>query len=112
MKWRIYYGDGSTYSNKDGKPFDAPPDNVQAIVFADRDHGRIINAMRDFYWWMGDEWYGGDLFGLFDHLRQPGPRKVLFARSIPNEQYQEIIKTALADPDFPPKSANAPGERF
>lgn len=109
MKWRIYYGDGSTY---DGDPFLAPPDNVQCVVIADPDHGRILRAMKDFYWWIGDEWYGGDLFGLFDYLRQPGPKKVIFARSLSDRQYQATIKAALADPDFLPKSAMAPGERF
>jgi hypothetical protein len=114
LLWRIYYGDGSTYSNEDGSPFAAPPDNVQAVVYVDKEHGRIINAMRDFYWWVEaeNEWWGGDLFGVWDYLRQPGPKKVIFARSVNHAQYNAVIKEALATPDFPPKSAIAPGERF
>ena len=115
MRWRIFYGDGSTYSNEDGSPFDAPTRNVQAVVYADKLHGRVINAMRDFYWWVEaeGEWYGGDRDGMDDYLFDlPGPKKVLRARSLNHEQYNAVIKAALDDPDFPPKSAKAPGERF
>lgn len=106
--FRIYYADGSTY---DGDPFVAPPDGVICIVKLDQDNGRFLVAQRDYYWFDG-EWFGGDLFGLFDHLRQPGPRKVVFGRFVTNRVYQKVIGKALADPDFPPKSARHPEEIY
>lgn len=117
MRWKIYYGDGSTYSDLDGSPFDASPDNVQVIVMKDEKHGRLLVGKCDMYWWVEEEgeWFGlmdrlG--YGLFDYLRQPGPKKVIFGRTTSNEAYDAVIKAAIADPDFPPKSAKAPGEEF
>lgn len=34
LGWRLWYGDGSTYSNRDGSWADAPADNVQALELA------------------------------------------------------------------------------
>ena len=115
--WKIFYGDGSTYSNLDGSPYDAPSDNVQAIVIRDPTIGRGIVAKCDLYWWVESEqqWFGlmdklG--YGLFDYLRQPGPKKVIFGRTVSNADYDAAIKAAIADPDFPPKSARHPTENF
>ena len=45
LAWRIYYGDGSTFSSADGAPSDAPSTNVQAIALeADPTIGRRISA--------------------------------------------------------------------
>jgi hypothetical protein len=86
MKWRIYYGDGSLYSDGDGSPFDAPGRDVQAIAVEDAQVGRTIHSRRDFYWWSSIGWWGGDLFGLYDYLLTPGPRKVIFGRSLPGRR--------------------------
>lgn len=109
--WRIYYGDGSEVSELD--PYEVPGLNVQVIVQADEDVGRYVLHGHDFYWWMPDEsqWFGGDVFGLWDYLAQPGPRKVIFARSLSNVEYKRILNRALTDPNFAPKTASLPGER-
>lgn len=117
LEWRIYYGDRTTYSSEDGSPFDAPPDNVQAIVFVDPTVGRGIVAKRSIYYWVPEEGQWSGLmdqlgYGLFDYLRQPGARKVIFGRTISNAAYDAVIRQAVTDPDFPVKSANLPGEEF
>lgn len=104
MNWRIYYGDGSTY---DGEPFAAPSLNVQAIAQLDDEVGRHVIAGFDFYWYepSEDKWWGGEAFGLWDYLSRPGVRKVIFARTLLNEDYRAVFKRACEDPDFPVKSA-------
>lgn len=99
MRWRIYYGDTSIYSDASGDPYDAPPDNVQAIASeAACERGFTLCHSKDFYWWTeSDGWYGGDLFGLWDWLRQPGPKKVIFARSIPTDEFKAILARAGAE---------------
>lgn len=111
MRWRVYYDDGSTYSDEDGPVALTPALGVQVIVKRDTadpidNVGRRVLDRADFYWWSDqqDEWYGGDSFGLWDYLQRPGWKKVLFGRSIPTERFTEIRKRALDDPEFPPYS--------
>jgi len=106
VDWRIYYGDGSTYDSS-GSPFDAPALDVQAIIIRVNDpansYGRGLVARFDYYWWVPEsqEWFGGDLFGLFDYLTNTlGPKRVLFGRTIGNAEHQDIITRALADKEL------------
>lgn len=98
--WLIYYDDGSVWG---GSVPDAPPLGVQAIVQATDDpnvgSGRILIRRFDFYWWDGAEWFGSDLFGLFDYLQRPGYKKVIFGRTIATAAHQAIVDRALAEWD-------------
>jgi hypothetical protein len=104
MRWKVYYGDGSTFSDKDGPPSQAPTLNVQIIIVRDDDPnsqlGRYPVHRFDYYWWDDPEWFGGDLFGLFDYLSRPGDKRVLFGRTISNADHQAIVDAALADTDL------------
>lgn len=111
-RWKIYYSDGSTFSDKDGDPFNAPGRGVQMIVHEHSEVGRHLLGREDNYWWSGSRWFGGDLFGLYDYLQEPGPKKVIFGRVIDNESFKRITQAALNDPEFPPKSAKLQGERY
>jgi len=110
LLWRIYYGDGSTFSNEDGDVSQAPALDVQAIVVRHPRVGRIIVTMAHYYWYEDGEWQGGmDLFGLFDFLMRSG--LVKFGRTVSNEEFEAAFQKALNDPDFPPKFGRLPGER-
>lgn len=105
IAWKIYYDDGSTYSNLDGSMDSAPKLGVQVIVYVDSEVGRVVLSMRDYYWLAAYGWDGGDLFGLFDYLSSSGLKLILFGRAVRTPRYRQILAQALADPDFPPKSA-------
>jgi hypothetical protein len=111
MRWIIYYGDGTEYSNQDGSVFDAPARNVQVIAQEDPDTGQTFARSSDYYWWTDAGWHSGDWFGLFDYLVEPGPKKVLFGRTIGNREYEAILQKALNNTYLPPKSAWRPNER-
>jgi len=103
--WRIYYGDGSTYSDDDGDVFDAPALDVQAIAFrtSEPDHktGHMPVFRFDYYWWEPNgDWYGGDLFGLYDYLTRPGPKKVVFGRTVSNTAHQACVDAACNSREF------------
>lgn len=105
MEWRVYYDDGSTFDSDDGSVQDVPALGVQAVVCHDRcpdsATGRMVAHRFDFYWYEGPEWFGGDLFGLFDYLVRPGMKKVVFGRSMAvTSEHQRIIDRACGDPDF------------
>lgn len=110
-EWRIYYSDGSTFDSLDGAPESAPPFSVQAIVQKDRVFGRRILRMVDYFAFSPKEQRWLDLFDasavIVRSLRDPG----LIIKSgeyINERQYEEILKKATNDPDFPGK---APRER-
>ena len=118
MRWKIYIGDGSTFSDQDGSPYDAPGRNVQGIVEADQDHGRHLisggnfGRRDDYFWWDADieRWCCGDTFGLWDYLATPGSKKVVFGRSIGNVAFKAIYEHMKTDQDFPPKTGWRKGE--
>lgn len=114
MQWRVYYTGGATFSDGDGAPFDAPAVGVQVIVQKEPEIGRYLLAQRDFYWWDAERqfWFGGDQAGFYQYLFQPGPKKVLFGAFVSNAEYQEWIRQAHQDKDFPVKSARHPTEVF
>lgn len=108
--WRIYYDDGSTFSSNDGPPEDAPALGVICIAQPDPEVGRHIVSGFDYYWFTY-EWWGGDLFGLFDYLITPGHKTVKFGRTVSNTDFSEIVNRAKTDSGLPEKSARRRNER-
>lgn len=115
MRWKIFYDNGSTFTDVDGKPFDAPKRGVIAITVQDGEHGRALCRDNDFYIWNvydGNElWQGVDWFGLWDYLVDPGVKIVLFGRTIGNKEYRNLINKVVNDPYLPNKTGWAQGER-
>lgn len=107
LRWKIRYSGQPPYSNLDGSAFDAPALGVQVISQADPVVGRVLVRLADFYWFdhTEDYWYGGDIFGLWDYLTQPGPKKVIFGRTVPTRLHDEIVLAAANDPELPIKTA-------
>jgi len=109
MRWRVYYGDGTTFSDQDGSPDEAPSLNMQVVVQHTDREGRIMICEHDYYWFdpQVGEWVGGDLFGLFDFLQRRGGHG--FGRTIASDAYHTIKRRASYDPDFPRKSIHNVG---
>lgn len=107
--FRVYYDNGATFT---GPPQETPALGVIAVVQPDPDHGRMLLARWDYYCWHPDpgQWWGHDLFGLWDYLIQPGWRRVLFGRNVTQEVFHQILRRAEADPDFPVRSATSKRE--
>jgi len=113
MKWRIYYGDNSTFDSSQGNPEDAPAYNVQIIVQPDKPGARSVGTealrLHDWYYWRTDEekWVGGDLHGILDLFLSREPIKALCqGRRIPTKLFDELYLKAKHDPDFPRKSSS------
>jgi hypothetical protein len=107
VRWRIYYGDDSTFSDEDGDPSQAPALDVQVVAVADETVGRFFYSQRDYYWYDtdGGVWYAADLFGLWDYLARPGWKRVLFGRTRPRAEFEAVFRQAMADDYLPVKSA-------
>jgi hypothetical protein len=101
--WRVYYEDGSTFSDEDGPAQDAAGLGVLCIVQWDDQlrrkeilHGdgpRIV----DWYWWEAENWLCGDMAGLVQYLAAPGAKKILVGRNMPNAQFRAVMKQAADD---------------
>jgi hypothetical protein len=111
INWRVYYGDGSTYSDADGPPELAPKRDVQTIAQRNEIVGRRIERGNDYYIWTDHGWRGCDQFGLYDYLIQPGFKVVLFGRSLSDGEYRAVLDRACKDPGLPAKSATSEDEK-
>jgi len=111
-RWKIIYGDGTTYSDLDGDPFYAPPTGVQVIVQHSDSVGRNLLNNHDYYWFENGRWFGGDLAGLLLYMiDHKGPQKVILGKFVPDEAFHAAMKQAIEDPDFLPKSAKNTEDR-
>lgn len=92
MRYRIYYGDGSTY---DGLVDDAPRRDVVGIATEKPDGtvGLQYGDPRAYYVWHDGGWIGTDLPGLFDYLGIAGAwTVVLQTRSLQRDKdYWAIV---------------------
>ncbi len=97
LRWRIYYGDGSTYS---GDPYWAPTSNVQAIAVGDTaaTRGYRIVTSKDACIYAEEAWWGCDDAGMWDYLlNHKGPKAVIFGRTISPDTYFKILQRATRE---------------
>lgn len=97
MSWRIYYGDWSEWGPDDGPVEDAPGLNVQVIAVTMPGGEVHLVSGHNFYRWEHGRWWGSDDTGLWDYLAQPGWKKVILARTIPDETFGAIRAKAMRD---------------
>jgi hypothetical protein len=106
VTWIISYADGTTFTNLDGEPHEAPRTGVQIVQALDIRVGRMIWRDVDFYTWSGEDWLPRDLLGVMDYLTEPGAEKiVLRGRCITSAQFWKIYNEAIADTRLPMKTA-------
>lgn len=96
--WKIYYGDGSSFSNLDGEPSLAPGLNVQII--------RINNGTlhsKDYYLYHKDNgWFGvmGEISCLDQIINTSKIVTVKAGRTIGNQEFHDLLLTATYDEAF------------
>ena len=109
LKWRIYYDDGSTFSNLDGTFEEAPSDGVLGVVEKDADVGRCVYWGKEHYYVLPDGTIGfADDLGPF--LRGLGIIK--FGRWTGKKPWTRALKRMVEDPDFPSKTSKFPWEEL
>jgi len=82
MTFKVYYNDKPPYT---GDPEKAPGLGVLTIVQ------------------YGGGWYGHDYVGLIDCLALPGLNRVIVGRSVGKLEWEQALKDADSDSDFPPR---------
>ena len=98
LKWRIYYDDGSTFSWRDGTPFEAPPTGALVVAQeSDRtERGFVLYFHKEGWYWKPEfGWWCCDHAGMWDYLmmyRQP--KAILFGRNVRDDHFWEVVKKA------------------
>jgi len=94
MWWRIYYADGTVFTDMDGTPFDAPARGVVVITQGDKQN-IFRTCQGDYYIHQMWGWESCDLNGLWDYLADCGAKTVKFGRTLSNDTYAHIYQRAL-----------------
>lgn len=112
IRWIVFYDDGSSFSNLDGEPDQAPRWGIICISGYDQNGGRSIQHRTDYYCWNYEQWIAMDGTGLIDYLANfPGKEKVvLMGRHVPNYVFDRVYHMADTDPRLPPRSSRHPLE--
>lgn len=105
FSYRIYYTDGSTWDSSMGEPWDAPRYGIQIIIMRhpDPQERPYLVWQGDYYIWIKDQWLPVDRFGfdmyyfnrLFSHRKA-----ALAGEYTDNNNFEDIRKRAMSDPDF------------
>jgi len=99
-RWRIYYGDGSTY---EGDPFYAPAQNVIVIIRYGPNENALCHSisLRGYYVYKNGMWDICDEVGYWDYmLNWKEPRIAIFGRSLKDKIYELILAKAIQDKEF------------
>ena len=105
MDWRIYYDDGSTYSDATGPWKKAPTDGVACVAVAVGSHGRRIltgghgknDAGEVYLKFPGEQPTSTNDFG--PSMRRTGIFK--FGRILPEGDLEKYMNRAATDPGLP-----------
>jgi len=98
--WKIYYGNGDTFSDKDGDPWESPKVDVQVIAVQDPEVGRRFMFRHSYYIYKDDGWLGvDDAASLVLHLLEDiGRIKAVRAGLIVSQEaFRAVMKTAKED---------------
>lgn len=95
-KFKIFYENGSTYSNKVGPIYRAPKKGVVTIL-VETDNGKRIEKEHEFYCYFYYGWGGTNQSGLYNYLAEVGYKLVLFGCVIEKAKRDAICKAAMSD---------------
>ena len=113
LEWKILYGDGKTFSNLDGEPWDAPRCGVQTVFYCEEATGVTVESSLDGYWvWKETRWFGVDVAGYWDYrFHHRSPQVVVYGRYIKDEDWEGRIHALIQSEMDTPKSAWRARER-
>lgn len=103
LKWKIWYSDGSTFSNLSGSAGIAPAYKVQCVVQLEESWGKIkpmLMSSGEWYIYDLDEdyWYRSDDFGMHCRLlERPFKLAVKAGEFIPTAEHERVKDLARED---------------
>jgi hypothetical protein len=112
LRWVIEYVDGSTFSNEDGDPQDAPGGGVAAIAQEDDWVGYLVHQGTPYYLFAEEYggWAGADSAGHAQYCMRPGLKIIKLGETMSTNRWKALIERLNRDPRLPRKSARYPWE--
>lgn len=110
-RWKIFYSDGSTFSNKEGKPSDAPKRGVQVVHVEDGRCGRRVLRLADYYVWSPtlDRWLDClDAASVLIRAQTEPFIVVLFGEYLVEADYEKILIQSHEDQEVPAVAPDEP----
>jgi len=114
VDWLILYDDGSTFTNLDGAPHEAPRSGVMQTFYMDDATGVSVESSPIGHWiWKRNRWFGvDDHMGFWDYLfHYPEPCVAIFGRTLHNEEWERRVHEQTIELMKMPKSAWRQRER-
>lgn len=100
-KWRVWTADGIVYDGECPDHSRLVPKTGLIVINQEVDGSRRTLAGHDYYWFIKDEWCGGDYPGLIQHLMKPGKTQVWFGVNVGSDVFAHFLQLAHNDPAFP-----------
>ena len=95
-KFKIFYENGSTYTDKSG-PIDRAQKQGVVIILTENNIGQRVEKEQEFYCYFPHGWVGVDQYRLYQYLASPGYKLVLFGVVVDDNKLKTIYDNALSD---------------
>ncbi len=108
IDFRVYYADGSTYDGYHNAVENTPIFEVLLIVERNANHGRKLVKGGDYYiYYQNGTWHAVDFVGMLQYMRRPYMEKrfLVGVMSYDEDSWNDTVRKARSDPDFPPQTA-------
>lgn len=110
-KWKIFYSDGSTFSDEDGAPSEAPKRGAQVICIEEGRCGRRVLKLSNYYMWSPtlNRWLDQESeTSVFLRAAQEPWTVILFGEYLIEKQFETILIAAHNDPYIPMVTPDGP----
>ena len=106
MHWKVFYTDGTTFSNEDEG--DIPCKGVAVIIKYHKTVGRRVLRLADWYRYEDGEWYECGEFDILYNLAMRGSITALRGQYMLEDEFEQILIRSVKDPDLPPITPKKP----
>ena len=95
-KFKIFYENGTTYTDKSG-PIDRAHKQGVVTILIETNFGQRLEKKHAFYYYGRDGWTGTNQSGMFNYLCESGYKLVLFGSDLNDDKRKTIYDSALSD---------------
>lgn len=110
IDWIVYYANGKSFTNEDGKPEDAPRQGVLVVAVRDQMVGRKLLFDQDTYCWQNEQWIPHDRFCCERYIDETKHPIRLCGYWVRDDSFKAAIREATSDKRLPDKIAKHPQE--
>lgn len=98
--WKIYYTDGTSFTDQDGSPEDAPAKGVALVLQQEGRCNRRVLKLRDWYRWCPrhNRWFECDEYDVLKELDNYGKVVARHGEYMLEADFEKILIASHSDP--------------